>query len=226
MAIWQRTKAAIVFIALTMAFATGCGHLGAAYAPAAAPADRGVVYVYRPSQHRGSALNLQVLIADDSQASSGGGTLVGMIENGGYVPVTALGKTRILFPYAKKTVDLNVEAGRSYYVTARSGAVDVGRSGQGNARRRRRGGSQGRDCRDIDPRRYLSRALTSAEGRRTSSPRTSTPDPGIALDTPCGTETCGPDSSIVYIKNANGRGSCCGAYTRTITTISYTNYTG
>lgn len=111
-----RTKAAIVVIALTIAFATGCGHLGAAYAPAAPPANRGVVYVYRPSQHRGSALNLQVLIAGESQASSGGGTVVGMIENGGYVPVTALGKTRILFPYAKKSVDLKVEAGRSYYV--------------------------------------------------------------------------------------------------------------
>lgn len=38
--------------------------------------------------------------------------------------------------------------------------------------------------------------------------------------------TCPGNPSIVYIKNANGGGSCCGGYTRTITAISYTNYIG
>jgi hypothetical protein len=106
----------VAVLALAIALTAGCGHLGASYAPTAPLNNRGIVYVYRPAQHRGSAVNVKVMIADESQAPSGEGTMVGMIENNGYVPLTAIGKTRILFPYAKKFVDLNVEAGKSYYV--------------------------------------------------------------------------------------------------------------
>ena len=107
----------IVTLTLALAIATGCGgNLGAPYSPVAATNSRGVVYVYRPAKHKGSALNLGVIITDESRTPADQGTMVGFIENNGYVPLTALGKTRITFPYAKKSVDLDVEAGKSYYV--------------------------------------------------------------------------------------------------------------
>ena len=106
----------LAFVALVVALTTGCGNLGASYAPAVAPNNRGVVYVYRPAKHRGSAVTLKVTVVDETQTAPGQGTVVGFIENNGYVPLTALGKTRIEYPYAKKSVDLNVEAGKSYYV--------------------------------------------------------------------------------------------------------------
>lgn len=105
--------AAIVTLALALAWITGCGNLGAPYTPVAPSSDRGIVYVYRPSQHRGSALNVKVLFSDESQPEP---KTVGMLENNGYVPLSAIGKTRVMFPYADKVVDLNVEAGKSYYV--------------------------------------------------------------------------------------------------------------
>jgi hypothetical protein len=102
---------------LTLAIVTGCGgNLGVPYVPVAATNNRGFVYVYRPAKHKGSALNLGVIITDEGQTPADQGTVVGFIENNGYVPLTALGKTRITFPYAKKSVDLDVEAGKSYYV--------------------------------------------------------------------------------------------------------------
>jgi hypothetical protein len=84
---------------LTLAIVTGCGgNLGAPYVPVAAMNNRGVVYVYRPAKHKGSALNLGVIITDEGQTPADQGTVVGFIENNGYVPLSALGKTRITFP--------------------------------------------------------------------------------------------------------------------------------
>jgi hypothetical protein len=102
---------------LAIAMATGCGgHLGASYAPAVVPANRGVVYIYRPARHKGSALNLEILAADEGEIAHDHSTVVGYLENEGYIPLTAVGKTRITYPYAKKSVDLDVAAGKSYYV--------------------------------------------------------------------------------------------------------------
>jgi hypothetical protein len=102
---------------ITLAMIAGCGgNLGASYVRAVAPNDRGTVYVYRPAMHTRSALNFAVTIGDASPTSTGQGILIGMLENNGYIPVSALGPTRITFVYAKKSVDLNVEAGKSYYV--------------------------------------------------------------------------------------------------------------
>jgi hypothetical protein len=95
---------------------SGCGHLGASYVPAAPLQNRGVVYVYRPSRFKGSAINVRLLVADGQQVQAGGSTSIGLIENGGYVPVAALGKTRITYPYVQKTLDLDVLPGNSYYV--------------------------------------------------------------------------------------------------------------
>jgi hypothetical protein len=112
---FKPTRIAIVTLALALVWITGCGHLGASYAPAVPSSNRGIVYVYRPAQHRGSAVTVKVMFSDESQPSPEPRT-VGMLENNGYVPLIAIGKTRILFPYANKSVDLNVEAGKSYYV--------------------------------------------------------------------------------------------------------------
>jgi hypothetical protein len=72
--------------------------------------------VYRPAQHAGSAVTFKVIVADEGQTPPDPGTVVDFIEDDGYVPLTAAGKTRITFPYAKKSVELDVEPGKSYYV--------------------------------------------------------------------------------------------------------------
>ncbi len=111
-------KHTIIALLLGLSVVVGCGggHLGEPYTAATAPADRGTVYIYRPHQHRRSAVNFLLTAADAEQIEAKTSTVIGYIEDSGYVPITAVGKLRIAAKQSETSVDLDVEPGKSYFI--------------------------------------------------------------------------------------------------------------
>ena len=110
-------KTTITVLLLGLSFVVGCGgHLGEPYTAATAPADRGMVYIYRPHQHRRSAVNFLLTASDAAQLATNTATVIGYIEDEGYVPITAVGKLRVTAKQSQTSVDLEVEPGKNYFI--------------------------------------------------------------------------------------------------------------
>ncbi len=110
-------KKTIIALLLGLSFVVGCGGaLGPAYTPATATADRGTVYIYRPHQLRRSAVNFLLTASDAGQIDAKTATVIGYIEDNGYVPITAVGKLRVTAKQTQSSVDLDVEPGKNYFI--------------------------------------------------------------------------------------------------------------
>ena len=99
----------LLIAVLTMA---GCATSGPAFTKIDnVPADKGLIYIYRPSVMHGAALVPYVVINNLNAIP---------LKTGGYYPyLSAPGEVRISITYtAKRSITINVKAGETYYVKA------------------------------------------------------------------------------------------------------------
>ncbi len=113
----QKSNSVIVgsFIALAVTVTAGCSVDGAAFSKVdPIPADKGVVYIYRPDHLAGSAV-YGTLSADNAPVTK--------IKNGGYYPYIANPGTVhfAVTTEATNTADVTVEAGKETYVKSSVG---------------------------------------------------------------------------------------------------------
>jgi hypothetical protein len=100
-----------------LAMMSGCATKGAAFQQVESiPADKGLVYVYRPASFKGAAVSYGVKAKD---------TVITNLTNGGYYPYFAdPGEIEIWAKTeAKSSVTLDVKAGQTYYV---KGGIRIG----------------------------------------------------------------------------------------------------
>lgn len=109
-------KSFLLLGAMLMVLAvTGCATTGAAYAPVQdVPAEQAIIYVYRIPAFTGSAISYDVKL---------NGEFMGKLKNGAYFYAVVDPGSHVLSAKTEveRTVDINVEAGETYYV--RGGVV-------------------------------------------------------------------------------------------------------
>ena len=100
-----------------VAFMSGCATNGPAFAKVETiPADKGLIYIYRPQAFQGGAVSYDVRVND---------AVVTHLSNGGYYPYFAApGEAQVSAKTeATSSVTLDVKAGQTYYV---KGGVRIG----------------------------------------------------------------------------------------------------
>jgi Protein of unknown function (DUF2846) len=110
---WLLIVASVVGLSLT----SGCATTGPAFAKVEnIPADKGLIYIYRPSSFKGAAVKYTVHVKDKATMR---------LTNGGYFPYFAdLGENEVWAKTeAKSSVTLDVKPGQTYYV---KGGVRMG----------------------------------------------------------------------------------------------------
>lgn len=111
-----RTRVVPIAVGLLLAGLAGCGpKLGPTYQRVAKiPADRGLVYVYRPTSTTGSLVSFEMHVGDE---------LVGKLYDGSYIPYLARPGVNRFWARTETKGELVVvvQPGKAYYLRAQLG---------------------------------------------------------------------------------------------------------
>lgn len=97
--------------------ATGCnGASGPKFSPATSPADRALIYIYRPGAMMGRARVEAICLDGDGKPPEAPRTCQNVIRNSGYFVLKTTPGQHHVWAWKGKSIDMNVESGKSYYL--------------------------------------------------------------------------------------------------------------